>query len=54
MRHLRFVLATPNAGTVIAASIVANTNCFIYQVPDGVSGRPQFGGPQVDKAVGRL
>ena len=48
------VLATANGGTVAAAAIVANANCFIYQVPNSAAGRPQFGGLQVDKADARL
>jgi hypothetical protein len=45
------VLATANAGTVAAAAVVLNSNCFIYQVPNGAAGRPQFGGLQIDKAA---
>jgi len=48
------VLATANGGSVAAATIVANTNCFIYHVPNSAVGRPQFGGLQVDKAARRL
>jgi hypothetical protein len=32
----------------------ANNKFFIYQVPTGANGKPQFGGLQVDKAVGRM
>ncbi len=48
------VLATANGAAVAAATIVPNGNVFIYQVPNGAAGRPQFGGLQVDKAAGRL
>ena len=48
------VLATPNGGTVTPVVGDANTKLFIYQMPNGGAGRPQFGGLQVDKATGRL
>ncbi|MDQ0470998.1 hypothetical protein [Labrys wisconsinensis] len=48
------VLATAGGTSLPAAQLQPNVNCFIYQVPNGAAGRPQFGGLQVDKAARRL
>jgi hypothetical protein len=50
----RALLVTSAGGTLPAAQVVPNTNCFIYNVPNGTNGRPQFGGLQVDRAGNRL
>lgn len=48
------VLATASGGIVTPVAGDANTKFFIYQVPNGAAGKPQFGGLQVDKAGKRL
>ncbi len=49
------ILATPANTAVSAADIQANTNVFVYQVPNNAdTSRPQFGGLQIDTTAGVL
>jgi len=49
------ILATPNTTAVSAANIKANTNVFVYQVPNNAdTSLPQFGGVAIDTNAGVL